>query len=103
MVGGATKRHGEALITNSIEPGMVLCRCDMGEPRCPKKHRPQHLIENSLPRLSPPMFGRTKSRPTNSGRLSRPFIRHSLDSENRHPEPGVSEHLPSRSGDPSTA
>src|SRR5690242_9775839 len=41
-----TKRHGEALITDSIEPGMVLFWCDMGEPRCPKNRRPQHLIEN---------------------------------------------------------
>jgi hypothetical protein len=28
-VRGATKRYGEALITTSIEPGMVLYRCDM--------------------------------------------------------------------------
>ena len=34
--------------TISIEPGVVFCRCDKGEPTWPMNRRPQYLIENSL-------------------------------------------------------
>jgi hypothetical protein len=40
--------------------GYGILSVRQGEPRCPK-HRPHHLIENSLRRLSPRMFGAIKS------------------------------------------
>ena len=59
-VSGATKPYGEASITTSIEPGVVFCRRDKGDPIWPTNRR-HHLVEDSLRELLQLMFGKTKS------------------------------------------
>src|SRR5205814_1231006 len=59
-VSGAAKPYGEASITTSIEPGVVFCRRDKGEPIWPTNRR-HHLVEDSLRELLQLMFGKTKS------------------------------------------
>src|SRR5258708_24072900 len=48
-VSGAAKPYREALITVSIQPGVVFCRSRQGEPKCQTNRRLQRSTQNSRP------------------------------------------------------